>query len=255
MSHMAFCNGKNIDSGQFKYSISLGVGAMGTVAEKGPKTKTSIGDMRFLHPWDVSFNGVFNISLKHGFSAGLELGIDRFDYGYKAEQLYAIDGISSGLLASDANINLYRAGVRCSYDIRISKRILIQASLAPSIGFYPHIDHLDDTAALNEYQYRVRPAGTGKTQYIELPPYQNSKPKFLVRSAITGSYKIGKRMHITGDISYQQGFKSFLIHYVMIRQIDPVTFATDQQQFYTKINGSCFQFHIGFRYEFGSHLK
>lgn len=236
---------------EYKYSLVLSAGWMPTLGGRGPKETTEVGKVKFLHPWSAVFDGYLNISVQKNIFLGFEFATDQYDWGYKAPQIYPVNGISSGLLTTTTNINFYKAGIRIGYEVPIFKRLLVQASITPFVGYLPHYSELDDTSTINAYDYKVRAPGTGAVQYVALPPYQNSKPQFVLKAAALVSYRVGRRFFMTLDAAYQQGFSTFFIDYVNIRQIEPQTHTIDQHIYYTKINGTSFQFHLGIRYDFG----
>lgn len=243
-----FCFAQQPD---YKYNIGLAGGWQTTFAERGPKGTTEVGDVEFLHPWSAVGYGYLDVRLNEHILVGIELGADQFDYGYVGTLFYSFSGSSSGSLISDGYIHLFKAGLRFSYQKALTKRFDLTATLNPAVGYYPFSDYRTDTAESNAYMHDVRPPGSNKIQYIQYPPYQKEGLHFTVKATVMMAYQMGKRLALTLDVAYQQGFSNFLTDSMSIRQYEPGTLKKFEQVYYTKVNGTCLPIHVGLRYRFG----
>lgn len=241
---------------EYKYNIGLAGGWLKTIAESGPKNTTEVGDVKFLRPWYTANGSIyFDIHLYEKWLVGIEVGVDQCDFGYEATPIYSFNGLSSGSLSSGAYVYTYKAGARLLYRTKVTKKIDVTTVLNPALGYYPFSDYFIDTANSNAYMHNTRAPGTGKVQYIHYPAYQNDGLFFTVKGTLVGSYKLSNRMSLTVDVAYQQGFSSFLIDSISIRQYEPSTLKRYEQVFYTKLNGTSFQYHIGIYYRFGKNER
>lgn len=236
-----------------KYSVGIAGGWLTTIAERGPKYMTEVGDVKFLHPMSAIGYAYFDMHIAKKIWLGIEIGLDQFDYGYLGTSMYSYSGLSSGNLVASDYIYLYKIGLRLGYHIPLRRRLTLQATLNPAIGYYAHSSYLDDTAELNSYMYSVRPPGSNKIQYLSYPPQQKEGFHFTAKATAMLTYRVGKRLAITFDIAYQQGVSSFLTDSVSIRQYEPVTLKEFEHVYYTKVNGTSFQFHFGLQYRFGDN--
>ncbi|HYD20786.1 MAG TPA: hypothetical protein VEB40_04865 [Flavipsychrobacter sp.] len=236
----------------FKYSAGIAGGWLTTIAERGPKYVTEVGEVEFLHPMSAIGYVYFDVRLKENISMGIEAGLDQFDYGYSGRSMYSYSGLSSGSLTSADYIYLYKTGLRISYHLPLWKRFSLQGTLTPAIGYFARSGYLDDTACLNSYMHSVRPPGSNKIQYIHYPPQQKEGFHFTAKATAMFSYRVGKKLAITADIAYQQGFSMFHTDSVSIRQYEPGTLKRFEHVYYTKLNGTSFQFHFGLKYVFGN---
>lgn len=237
---------------QHKYDVGFAVGWLTTLDEAGPRGMSELGDVKFLHPWYLANGNLyFDYHLNNTFLLGIEVGIDQSDFGYVATPLYSFSGLSSGQLSAGAAISLYKAGLRIGTRKAISDRVDITGILNPAFGYYIADDWWADTANRNAYMHDVRPPGSGKIQYIKYPPYQKSGLHFTAKATVILAYRVSKRLGLTVDIAYQQGFSNFFTDSTSIRQYEPTTLKLTEQVYYTKLRGTSLQYHIGLRYRFG----
>lgn len=238
-----------------RYVAGISGGWLTTIAARGPKYTTEVGDVRFLHPMSAIGYAYFDMQVKKGLFLGIEMGLDQFDFGYAGTPFYAYSGLSSGLLASNENIYLYKAGGRLSYSKSLTRKILISGTFDPAVGYYAYSSYLTDTAKINAYIHNVRPPGSNKIQYINYPPYQKEGLHFTLKGTVMFVYRIGKKIGLTADVAWQQGFSNFLTDSVSIRQYQPVTLKRFEHVYYTKVTGTSFQFHVGLQYRFGGEIR
>lgn len=234
-----------------KYILGISGGFLTTIAERGPRSTTEVGDVEFLNPMSAIGNIYFDIKMHKKLWVGIEFGLDQFNFGYLGTPKYPFDGISSGSLTAYNYIYLYKAGLRFSYHIPLSRRFSLHAIVNPAIGYYAYNHDMDDTARTNSYMYNVRPPGSNKIKYIRYPRMQKEGLHFTAKATLMLAWQVGKRLAITGDVAYQQGFSNFLIDSMSIRQYEPVSHKKYEHLYYTKVNGSSFQFHFGLQYRFG----
>jgi hypothetical protein len=178
---------------------------------------------------------------------GLEVFADEFDYGYKGQAHLKSAGLSitSGFEGALDRVILYKAGIRIGYTKGIRKRFLLNAAIIPSIGYYPYSILLNDSTETNA-RYRN---STREIWYILIPPEQNDGLKFLTKGMLEGQYKMGKHISISLNAAYQQGFTPFVIDSMdIVRPHEPS--GPKQHRYWTKVTGTSFQFHFGFKYSF-----
>lgn len=238
----------------YKYIIGIEAGAAQSIPKSGPKDLAKQSGVKFLKPSSSSINSYFDIRYDKQLLIGFEIAIDEYNYGYLGTHITPINGISSGDLLANDYIYLYKVGVRINYERNVFKRLKVIGSIVPSIGYYPYNNSFDDTAEINHYFHEIRPPGSNKIQYIHYPAIQNQGFHFVLKANALFSYALGNKQKfaLTADISYQQGFSSFHTDIVNIRQYDPVTLQPTQNDiYYTKLNGTNLQFHLGIRYMFG----
>lgn len=231
-----------------KYVFGICGGWGHTVAQRGPMGKTEVSDVKFVKPLTKTYGLNFDLNVLPKFKIGLEFMLDEFDYGYDAKRYLHKDGVGvvSGLMGADAYINLYKAGVRLGYGAFNTRKFQINAFVIPSVGYYSELQTLNDTG---QYNIHWREQGSkSEIYYIKYPPYQKQGLCFLLKTTVEANYRFGKHFGASLDVSYQQGFTPFIKDTVnIVRPYDPG--GLKQHTYWTSVNGTSLQFHIGLKYE------
>lgn len=233
-----------------KYEFSFVPGIQHTLAQRGPKHETEVSKVKFLHPIRKSIGGMFNIIPDGNLYYGLEFSYDEFNYGYVAESHNvhpsAGVGISSGLLSNGFRVALYKAGLRAGYSLYNSKKLHINTAFIPSMGYFKEVNYLNDTSSnITERKY------PSEILYIKLIPDQREGFYLLLKGTAEVQYNWSEHFATSFMFSYQQGFSPFIIDTVNI--IRPYEYTgLKEHKYYTKVNGTGLQWHLGFKYTFGS---
>lgn len=230
-----------------KYSSAFYIGALSTIANRGPKENTVVSEVKFIKPITKTIGCTFDLNINRPFYWGIEFFYDEFDFGYKATQRPINSGlsISSGAEGALDRIGIYKIGLRINYSFSVLEKVTLHCRLVPSLGYYPYSSTLSDTAEINS-QYRNP---RYEVQYIRNAPTQDEGLLLLLKGSTEIQYLFYKKLGASFSISYQRGFNSFLYDTTLIvRPYEPN--GSKQHNYWTTLNGSSFQFHIGFFFKF-----
>ena len=237
---------------QQKYSFTAYGGWQHLLAQRGPRGETVMSPVKFAKPIARMFGFGFDMDLKNKWSIGLDLLYGELSWGYIAydprfrEQSV---GIFSGQLGNPGRTELFMGGIKAGYSLFETRKWKGSVFVIPTIAFYPFDKMSADTLSGNDFSRGLDTVYSNPTLYINHPPYQNQGFYFLMRLGYETELKLGKHIGLTGRISYQQGFQTFLIGYTNIQRLrDPS--GPLQQMYYTKVNGTALQWHFGLRYNF-----
>jgi hypothetical protein len=234
---------------QVKYETGLLLGLQHTIAGRGPKYKTNVSEVKFLKPLSRSVGAYFDIkpNINRVFY-GIEFMWDDNDFGYKAEShnITRSQGLSitSGVLTASDWINIYKGGIRIGYHLYRKKKIQLVSIIIPSLGYYITSPILADTTS-NKYERE----DDLEIQYIAYPTWQKQGLYFFLKGTVELQYKWSQHFSTSLMMSYQQGFTPFVIDTRnIIRPYEPS--GPQEHEYWTKVNGTALQWHIGFKYIF-----
>lgn len=243
---------KSYSQDNYKYNVSVYAGWLTLIANRGSKGVTDVAEVSFIRPVTKTLGSSFEIDIYRSFFVGIEFSYDEFDYGYEAHQSNTKNssvGISSGLLAANDRVAIYKAGLRLGYHRPLSKRMELNSFLIPSIGYYKFSNRLNDTLEANASEWRDY--NESQVLYIAYPPLQRQGLNLLLRGSLEIVYYTGKnrKLGFSFMFSYQQGFRWFVWDKVnIIRPHEPS--GLKESLYWTKVSGSSFQWHLGLRYQF-----
>lgn len=235
--------------GQHKYELVFLPGIETTIAKRGPRNNTEVSSVKFLKPVSKTIGGAFNIVSSRNWHYGIEAFYDEFDYGYFANShnVQTPSGImlASGDMHADDRISLLKCGVRIGRWIIVQRRFSFGVALVPSLGYYKKSVLLNDTTD-NSFWRVPFPL---EIQYNGLIPYQREGWNFLLKSSVEAQHKWSKHFATSILISYQQGFSAFLVDSVNIVRPFGAN-GPKEHKYWTSVNGSALQWHLGFKYFF-----
>ena len=236
---------------QTNYKITAYGGWQHLLAQRGPRGETSMSPVKFVKPIARMFGLGFDMNLKNKWSIGMDFLYGELNWGYQAFDPRFLEqsvGIFSGQLGNGGRTELFMGGIKAGYSVFETRKWKGSVFVIPTIAFYPFDKMLADTL-VNSYHRGIDTTYSNLTLYINHPPYQKEGFYFLMRLGYETELKLGKHIGLTGRISYQQGFQTFLIGYTNIQRLrDPS--GPIQQLYYTKVNGTAVQWHFGLRYNF-----
>jgi len=246
---LIFCGSTCIAFGQNKYELAFMPGIETTIAKRGPRNNTDVSSVKFLRPISKTLGGAFSIVNSARWYYGIEAFYDEFDYGYFAvsRNVLSSSGImlASGDMHADDRVALLKCGVRVGRWIMVWKRLGFGATLVPSLGYYRKSVLLNDTTD-NSFWREPYPL---EIQYNGLIPYQRQGWNFLLKGSLEAQYRWSKHFATSLLISYQQGFSAFVVDSVNIVRPYEVT-GRKEHKYWTSVNGSAIQWHVGFKYIF-----
>jgi hypothetical protein len=156
-------------------------------------------------------------------------------------------GITSGLMAASDRIGVWKAGVRVGYLRSLNKRLTAAVNFIPSLGLFPHSWRIEDTTDVNDFWRKPKPHSI---QYVQYPAYQNNSLKFFQKVSAEIAYNFSRHLAGSVTLSYQQGFSKFVSDTVkIIRVYEPNGF-TQEEEYWTTVNGTSVQIHFGLSYRF-----
>lgn len=237
---------------QKTYRITAYGGWQHTLAQRGPKGETEISPVKFVKPISRMFGLNFDMQLNEKWTLGIDILYGELDWGYEVlsnRNLPQSVGLYSGMLGNGGFTKLYTGGLKIGYDVFEIRKWRGRVFITPNIGFYPFDKMLADTVNGNSFDRGSDTIYSNPTLYINYPPYQNQGFYFLMRLGYEQELKLGRHISLTGRVCYQQGFQTFVIGYTNIQRLrDPS--GPLQQMYYTKVNGTALQWHLGLRYNF-----
>lgn len=234
-----------------EYDLQFNAGFLRTLASSGKLDNT---ENQYIN---VSYYRTISKSLNLAFTAknvkfnnvlfGLELGIDEFTYGYTAGSTEKVPGVSGGggNVAPDDRVILYKLAPVIGYELPISPRLQLRTTLQPTLAYFPYSSILNDTN--NAFWWGGRDADRdGAVWFLTQPSKQSNGFHFLAKANAALSYKFSKHIAGTFSLAYQQGFRNFVEDQKHIFM--PTYPQHDNKMYYTKVNGTAWQFHFGLRY-------
>jgi hypothetical protein len=248
---LAFMTVSNYVAAQIHYEAGLVLGLQHTLAQRGPQYNTNVSDVKFLKPLCRSVGLLFDIKPEgKKVFYGIEFMYDDNDFGYKAES-HNIDlsqgvSITSGDMTADDWLNIYKGGIRIGYPLYRKRKIQLLGVIIPSLGYYKFLQLLSDTSDNNFWR-----TDKVEVQYINYPTWQRQGVYFFLKGTMELQYKWNRHFASSIMMSYQQGFKPFVIDTMnIIRPFGPA--GPQQHKYWTKVNGTALQWHFGFKYTFGN---
>lgn len=239
-----------IISADKKYYASAIVGWSNSFATFGDKKVASSFGVRSVKKERKTFGANFGVKIHPKYSIGLEFIYDEFDCGYNAVNKIPNGGLSltSGLSAADDRLMLFKTGLRIGKNIVSTKRFEMTTYLIPSLGYTIYSNLMQDTARSNQEQRTYY--GKDGVYYFRVPAMQQTGFHFLLKATAEARYRFKNNLSAIFNLSYQQGFRPFVVDSILIVRNDLPSGFQEQKTFWTRNSGTSLQYHFGIRYDF-----
>jgi hypothetical protein len=241
---------QNIIGADKKYYASAVVGWSNSFATFGDKGIASAFGVKSVKKEKKSFGLNFGVLFTNKYSVGLEFIYDEFDCGYNTVNKQYGGGLSltSGLTGAADRLMLFKTGLRIGRKIISTRRFELNSYLIPTIGYSIYSSLLQDTARPNQDERTLY--GQNGVYYFRVPAMQNTGFHFLLKATAEARYKFKNNLSAIFNLSYQQGFRPFVVDSMLIVRNDLPSGFQEQKTFWTRNSGTSLQYHFGIRYDF-----
>lgn len=233
-----------------KYYASAIVGWLDNFGTFGDKSTAQSFGVKSIKNTTKTLGANFGFKLDKKHSMGLEFIYDEFTCGYKVVNIQDWGGLSltSGVNFSADRLMLFKAGLRVGRSIISTKRIEFNTYLITSIGYSMYSTLLQDTARANQEERTY--FGKDGVFYFRVPAMQQTGFHFLLKATAEARYKFKNNLSAIFNLSYQQGFRPFVVDSILIVRNDLPSGFQEQKTFWTRNSGTSLQYHFGIRYDF-----